>query len=201
MGSFFLDQLPLTVRTWIADTIPALRDLADVPEPPQQGVSDVMARMALTEEGEKVFLSTRPLLVEDIDTACGAEEDADEDFGTLGCYYSTDRIYIYSDPGTWDDDLTVVTAAHELLHAMYARLDADERDRIDALVDDEVDRLPSDHPVHDQIDASVGNHEAGRADEQYAYLGAEIFPRGGFSAELEAEYARTFTDRESLPRW
>jgi hypothetical protein len=94
--------------------------------------------------------------------------------------------------------MMVTTAAHELLHAAYARLDPAERDEIDALVEAELLRVPAENGVHGQIAASVGDRSENRANELFAYLGSQVVLDGGFDPKLETYYARYFTDREAL---
>jgi hypothetical protein len=52
--------------------------------------------------------------------------------------------------------------------------------------------------VHEQISWSVGDDEANRTNEQFAYLGSQIALPGGFPELLEDVYALFFTDRAAL---
>lgn len=213
----FAQHLPEPVRGWllpaqgwVAQTLNLPGDWGPVPEPSPE-VAALADRMALTASARDVFFRTEPELVGDeILTLCagahGGEtapspdtEGGDGDAVTLGCYRpSTDRMYLF-EPG--DERLagfTVTFAAHELLHAVYGRMSPEQQREVDALVAAEVARIPEGDPVLAQIDASVGEDETRRGNEQFAYLGSQVQLDGGFSPELEALYAETFADRPAL---
>jgi len=128
----------------------------------------------------------------------------EEDGYPAGCFIGhprsrdDDRIVIYRPSDERLADSLVTVAAHELLHAVYARLRPGTRALVDVLVADETARVPAEDPVHEQVAASMSGDEDARATEQFAYLGSQMRPEGGFAAELEAIYARTFTDRTAL---
>ena len=156
-----------------------------------------------TAEGREIFFDARPRFrdEEELSQACGqrASEPDDSDGGTtVGCYSEYDVISIFKPEDARLRPMMVTTAAHELLHAVYARLDPAERDEVDALVEAEIVRVPADDVVHGQIAASVGNRSEDRANELFAYLGSQVELDGGFAPELEAYYARYFTDRDAL---
>ncbi len=199
VGTFFVDSLPRPVRVWIAETVPGGHQLVGIPPDPEAEIELLVDRMMLTDEGRRVFLLAQPLVVDDLGELCGEVPDAGE-LVTLGCYHGIDRIYVLRGGGPYGDAVTVTTAAHELLHAVYARMPVAERQRIAPLLAAEVARIPADDPVLAQIDASVGSDEANRTNEQFAYLGSQVVLSGGFSPELEALYARWFADRDALAR-
>jgi len=156
-----------------------------------------------TAEGREIFFDARPRFrdEEELSQACGqrASEPDDSDGGTtVGCYSGYDVISIFKPEDARLRPMMVTTAAHELLHAVYARLDPAERDEVDALVEAEIVRVPADDVVHGQIAASVGNRSEDRANELFAYLGSQVELDGGFAPELEAYYARYFSDRDAL---
>lgn len=201
--TLFADDLPMPVRSWIAETLPGGRELADLPPEPGEGLDMLIDRMALTGEGRRVFLSARPVVVDDLGELCGEAPDAgegDDSLVTLGCYRHTDRIFLLRGDGPFGNAMTLTTAAHELLHAAYARLTDSEKQTLGALLTVEVARLGADDPVLRQIDASVGDDERSRVNEQFAYLGSQVVLPGGFSEELEAFYARWMSDRDALAR-
>lgn len=199
VGTFFVDSLPHPVRVWIAETVPGGHQLVGLPPDPEAEIAMLVDRMALTDEGRRVFLLAQPVVVDDLGELCGEVPD-DGELVTLGCYHGFDRIYVLRGGGPYGDAVTVTTAAHELLHAVYARMSSAEREELAPLVAAEVSRIPADDPVLAQIDASVGADEPNRTNEQFAYLGSQVVLPGGFSPELEAVYARWFADREALAR-
>ncbi|MGW4930445.1 hypothetical protein ACWEOH_14955 [Agromyces sp. NPDC004153] len=157
----------------------------------------------LTVEGREIFFDARPRLRDEDELlrACDRRAFEPDDSGgstTVGCYSGYDVISIFKPDDARLRPMMVTTAAHELLHAVYARLDPAERDEVDALVEAELVRVPADDVVHEQIAASVGDRSENRASELFAYLGSQVALDGGFDPELEAYYARYFTDRDAL---
>lgn len=197
LGTFYLDDLPLPVRTWVAESVPAARALVGIPPDPEAEVAELADLMDLTAEGRLIFYDAQPQLVDgdQIARICADGQVLPRDLYHAGCYLGTDRIYLLREPRT---AVLVTTAAHELLHAAYRRMDDAERAHADALVTTEMVRVPAADPVHDQIEASVGENPGARPDERFAYLGSQVALEGGFSAPLEAVYGRWFADRPAL---
>lgn len=157
----------------------------------------------LTAEGREIFFDARPRVgdEDELSRACDQRSVETDDSGagtTVGCYTGYDVISILKPDDERLRPMMVTTAAHELLHAAYARLEPAERDEVDALVEAEILRVPIDDVVHGQIAASVGDRSENRANELFAYLGSQVVLDGGFAAELETYYARYFTDRNAL---
>ena len=117
---------------------------------------------------------------------------------TFGGTQTIGRIHILRPADPRSAEQMVTTGAHELLHAVYAELGESERGFVDGLVAAEAARIPVDDVVLTQIASSTGGDERNLGTEQFAYLGSQVMPDGGFAPELEAIYARTFTDRAAL---
>ncbi len=138
--------------------------------------------------GELIYRASTPAVEDDDDfnQHCAIEGGA-----VLGCYYQGD-IYVYAVTDERLAGTVEVTAAHEMLHAAYERLTDDERERVDALVDQAITLIPADDPVYvdlalypdDQLD-----------DEWHSRLGTEF---GELTPELEAHYAVYFDDRSKV---
>jgi len=157
-------------------------------EPPGAHVERLAEELALTETGRRVFFASRPLVDDaaEFQEHCPVEADI-----VLGCY-GDGRIYVYS---VTDDRLagTVeATAAHELLHAVYARMSDDDRRRVDALVAGFVATLPSTDP---NVATVEGYPAAQRPDEWHSRLGTGY---DDLPAELTAHYAEVFADRSPV---
>ena len=170
---------------------------------PDDEIAALADEAFLTAEGREIFFDARPRFrdEDELSQACDqrASEPDDSDGGTtVGCYSGYDVISIFRPDDARLRPMMVTTAAHELLHAVYARLDPAERDEVDALVEAEIVRVPAADVVHGQIAASVGNRSEDRANELFAYLGSQVELDGGFAPELEAYYARYFSDRDAL---
>ncbi|WP_313357501.1 hypothetical protein [Microbacterium sp.] len=177
------------------------------PAPPLSAeFADLADRMMLTAEGREVFAFTQPRYADadEIAEFCGDESHDPENESTLGCFTgfeqsrAQDRIFVYRPTDERLAQSTVTTAAHELLHAVYARMSSEEKTQVAELLSAATALVPADDPVHDQIAASMNGDDEKRATEQFAYLGSQVHPDIGFTAELEQIYARTFTDRGAL---
>ncbi|MGW9626556.1 hypothetical protein [Microbacterium sp. NPDC055521] len=177
------------------------------PAPPLSAeFADLADRMMLTAEGREVFAFTQPRYADagEIAELCGDESHDPGNESTLGCFTgleqsrAQDRIFIYRSTDERLAQSMVTTAAHELLHAVYARMSSEEKTLVAELVSTATARVPSDDPVHDQIAASMNGDDEKRATEQFAYLGSQVHPDIGFPVELEEIYARTITDRAAL---
>ncbi len=182
-------------------TTPGGLDLDDRPDAEVVALAD---RMFLTEEGRTIFFDAEPRLRDgaEVERACGFtgpdRDDSDDDIAAAGCYGGFDSIVIFEPSDERLYGMMVTTAAHELLHAAYERLSATESAEVDALVEAEIARVPTDDPVHAQVAWSVGDRPENRGTELFAYLGSQITLDGGFAPELEAYYARYFSDRGAL---
>ena len=167
-------------------------------------LAQVSDRIGLTDEGRAIFTDTRPELLDSADfrEACGTTSETSEGgrWAVVGCYYGmsgeSGRVAIFRPGDVRLADQVVVTAAHEFLHAAYARLDPDEQDRLDPLLEARWSSIPVDDPVQTSLASSVGTASENRATEQFAYLGTEIADAG--DPALEAFYTPYFTDRPAL---
>lgn len=195
-------MLPLSARESLVAAMPAAAVVVGVPLPASE-VADLARRTFLTERGRELFYATAPkLLGDEVAQACDRPEgEQGDDVVAVGCYagwVGAGRIFVYrpSDPRLTGSMVT--TVAHELLHAVYGRMDAAQQARVNELVAAETARLAADDPTRAQIDWSVGGAESNRGTEQFAYLGSQVLLDGGFAPDLESIYAQWFTDRVAL---
>ena len=99
---------------------------------PSSQISAIEQRVTLTSAGKRIFHATSPE-VQDSGQFNSSCHSVERTTAILGCYYR-DRIYLYNVQNNELDGALDVTAAHELLHAAYARLNAFEQQRVDGLV-------------------------------------------------------------------
>lgn len=160
---------------------------------PDSHVSSITQRIMLSPRGEQIFYATFPAIQDQqqFNASCHSTERTT---AILGCYY-LDRIYLYNIQNTELDGTLEVTAAHEMLHAAYARLNMFERQRIDQLVEQEYAKI-KDQPKMKQIMAYYAKAEPGaEKDELHSIIGTTI---GDLPDALEQHYAQYFTDRSSV---
>lgn len=111
----------------------------------------------------------------------------------LGCY-TAQRVYVYNVTDPRLSGVLQVTAAHEMLHAAYQRLDAGTKANIDALITAELPKV-TDQRLKDLI-ALYDKDEPGELlNEMHSILGTEY---SNLSPELENYYKQYFTDRGKI---
>lgn len=155
-------------------------------------VQDLVVTTTMTELARRIFLAASPAIEDpptfarNCEVHLASEPAAGPQTHTQGCY-AANRIHLLAPDRAEGRDLLYVVAAHELLHAVYASLGADERARVDAEVEA----------------AGVGNERleerlrpygdsATLANEMHSILGSEF---DGLPPALEAHYGRYFSDR------
>lgn len=140
--------------------------------------------------GQRYYYGAAPAIVTKpaIQKACAAVAGD----GLLGCY--TGRIYLLDvETPEFRSEMTV-TAAHEMLHAVYQDLSDGDRRRVDGLISAEVDRR------HDaKLNARLDKYHdrTSQLDEAFAILGSEA-PGASLQPALRREFDRYFTDREAV---
>jgi uncharacterized protein YukE len=142
--------------------------------------------------GEKLFYVNRPELNDK--TTFQQNCTSAEASIVLGCYVSNRGIYIYD---VQDDRLAgieEVTAAHEMLHVGYERLNSSERERVDQLTAESFSQIKNKRIIdtveqYRQADASVVPNEL------HSILATEV---AVLPAELEEHYKQFFDDRSQV---
>lgn len=149
-------------------------------------------RAGMSERGRFVFFASRPVVVEParFDELCPADEPG---IGVLGCYtLASQRIYLYPVTAPELDGLTVVVAAHEMLHAAWDRMTTDEQRALEGPLEEAFAALGPDHELVERIALYEAADPAARIPELYALLGSEV---AELPAVLEEHYAGWFADR------
>ncbi|MCL2451896.1 hypothetical protein FWD20_03465 [Candidatus Saccharibacteria bacterium] len=108
----------------------------------------------------------------------------------LGCF-AGGRIFIFNvtDPRIYG--IRTVTAAHEMLHAAYARLSASERKKVDRLLEKQFERT-TDQTLLDLIEIYEKAEPGQKLNELHSLFGTEV---SDLDSELEAYYEKYFADR------
>lgn len=91
---------------------------------PSTEIEEIVQNVSFTDEGRSIFFATQPTLHDktDFSEVCPFRESAN----VLGCY-SGDLTYLLDVDDEVLDNVEEVTAVHELLHGVWARMDAGER--------------------------------------------------------------------------
>jgi hypothetical protein len=189
MAVAVITTLAVLASTW---TLPRIQHFQDAyvawSEPIPDDVAAIAAVTGMSEEGELIYRASTPEIEDDDDfnQHCAIEGGA-----VLGCYYEG-NVYVYAVTDERLAGTVEVTAAHEMLHAAYERLSPDERERVDALVDEAIAAIPDDDPIFEDLELYA---PAQHADEWHSRIGTEF---ADLSPDLEAHYARYFDDRAKV---
>lgn len=160
---------------------------------PPAAIAAIAAADTMTENAKHAFYVTHPELINEgsaFRQACPSFEQTI----VLGCYHSgfESAIYIYNVSDDRLDGVVEVTAAHEMLHAAYDRLKADERQRVERLLNDYYRNQLQNTRVLEAIESYKQTEPNDLSNEMHSIFGTEI---GGLPSELETYYQRYFMDR------
>lgn len=173
-------------RAWVVDTIAASQYT------PSSAVQTIVQRTGLNADATRILYATHP---EISDATQFNAQCADHEKSTviLGCYTGS-RIYLYHVENLELDGVTDVTAAHEMLHAAYTRLNLWDKPKVDAMITAQSAQLKSDAAFVERMKVYDGLDEQAKLDELHSVIGTEVT---SISPELEAYYARYFNNRQS----
>ena len=162
---------------------------------PDSAIAAYAERSTMTDEGRFLFYASRPEIAGagEFDTHCSSQL---EDIGILGCYqHAGKRIYLFDVTDDRLDGIEEVVAAHEMLHAAWDRMSADERDALGPLLEATAATKSDDPEFASTLEYYAQAEPGERLNELHSIIGTEF---GELSPELEAHYAEYFTDRSAL---
>ncbi|WP_449277357.1 hypothetical protein [Leucobacter sp. GX24907] len=163
---------------------------------PAEEIEEVLDTLSLTGAGERVFLATHPTIEasQHFNEQCAQVDHTDEGH-VLGCY-SGGKIHLFGVEDQRLDGIVEVTAAHELLHAGYARLRDSEREQLGEQLQDAFDTLSEDDAaLRERMAVYEHLPESSFVNELHSVLGTEV---RDLPPELEAHYAEWFNDRAAI---
>ncbi len=111
----------------------------------------------------------------------------------LGCYV-TQHIYIFDVVNPQLAGVKEVTAAHEMLHAAYERLDGETRSRVNGLLQDQLGKIRDDH-LNELVALYSRTEPDDLLNEMHSIIGTEY---SGLDPELEQYYGQYFSDRSKV---
>jgi len=154
---------------------------------PSQGVARIEERVDFTPRGKFIFYATKPVLAEQ---AHFNEECPRQEAGSpiLGCYTNNDQIYLYDITNQKLDGMEEVTAAHEMLHAVWTRTSPAERERLTVELRNAYESL-NDPALKSRMDYYERTEPGEFANELHSILGSE---QPNLSDSLERYYGRFF---------
>lgn len=160
---------------------------------PSTSITSLTERVGFTDTGKFIFYATQPVL--DGNRTFNAKCDRKEQSSAiLGCYVG-DNIYLFDVKDARLDGIKEVTAAHEALHAVYARLLPSEKMRVDKLIEAEYSKLQSNADLSERMAFYARTEPGERDNELHSIIGTEV---ASVSPELEAHYAKYLKDRKKI---
>lgn len=173
-------------RQWLIDTIRYYQFT------PTTEVAALAKDTTMTETGKFYFYTSHPKLADSksFNNECVRKE---ADSPILGCYYNF-RIYIYDVRNDKLDGIEEVTAAHEMLHAVFDRLSDAEREQLSTELLAAYERVKTSELVK-RMEYYEKNEPGQEVNELYAILGTEFLNLG---SKLEEHYERYFSDRKKI---
>lgn len=159
---------------------------------PSARAIDIRDSLGLTQLGRLYYDSSQPR----IETADGFNQScpqSEPNNPVVGCY-SSQQIYIYDVRNEKLEGIEETTAAHELLHAAYERMDEAERADIDAELEKVYESVKT-KELEARMKYYQVNEPGEETNELHSILGTEFTQLG---TKLETHYAKYFTDRAKV---
>jgi hypothetical protein len=157
---------------------------------PSVEVASIAERAGMSEYGTFIYFASRPVLdgTQKFNDLCGRQEQTTS---ILGCF-SDNKIYLYDVTDEKLDGIREVTAAHELLHAVYIRMDDDEKTSINRLLQAEYEKIKDDSEISSLVEYYDRTEPGQRYNELHSVIGTKVADIG---PELDAHYNKYFSDR------
>lgn len=160
---------------------------------PSEQLQSIDTRLTLTGRGNDVFYASAPIIEQQsqFNQSCKTEERT---AAILGCYYER-KIYLYDIKNKELDGTLEVTAAHEMLHAAYERLNIFERMRVDAMIKKQYITVKDDPNLSEAMSYYRQAEPNDLVNELHSMLGTTVKK---LNPELEDYYKQYFTDRSKI---
>lgn len=191
--AFILSGLFILAAFWIFSNRQLILDQFSVwSYTPSSDVTAIQQRIGMTGKGQFTFYATRPEVEsqESFNKVCPRQEAGSP---ILGCYTTDDRIYIYNLTNQQLDGMEEVTAAHEMLHAVWYRTSEAEKEKLTAELKKAYEQTSS-----TELKERMGYYERTEpselVNELHSILGTEVASLG---EPLESYYAQFF-DRATV---
>ncbi len=156
---------------------------------PSEKMAQIRSALNLTGEGEFIFNSVQPVLSEKTEFNANCRTGKDSEIAVLGCF-TGDSVFVYNIESEELDGIRELTTAHELLHAVWSRISADER-------------IVLFHSLKTVLEKNSGflrdemenYYEDERQEELYVRAGTEV---KDLPDDLEKHYAKYFKDQDAV---
>ncbi len=161
---------------------------------PSAEIAAINDRAAFTSQGTRIFYATKPTLArgDEFNQQCPRRETASP---IVGCYTSSDTIHLFDVTNTELDGVKEVTAAHELLHAVWYRMSDAERDVIGTRLAEAYAHIDDNAALRQRMAYYQRTEPKEFLNELHSILATEV---ATLPAVLEKHYARFFQDRQKV---
>jgi len=156
-----------------------------------QNIALLADQTTMTSKAREIFYATYPQIQgkTEFNSNCQVKEQTI----VLGCYTSG-SIFLFNVDTPELNGVEQVTAAHEMLHAAYARLSSSEKKRIDVLLEEAFKKI--NNPELNQTMASYQKTEPAEQDnELHSILATE---HENLGTDLETYYRQYFANRAQV---
>jgi chromosome segregation ATPase len=159
---------------------------------PSAQVTNIVANSTMTDRAKFDFYASQPSVqsANDFNSNC---KKLQEYTAVLGCYNNS-KIYIYNITNSELNGIINVTASHEMLHAVWARMSDSEKQKITVLLEQAYNKLNNDN-LKKTMSYYDKTEKDQRDNELHSILGTEY---GNIGSDLEKYYSQYFSDRSAL---
>ena len=157
---------------------------------PSPELEELTQEIAPTSEGQLILASTHPALQNAADFRNSCPVEIVSSGSVLGCY-GDNRIYVYDIEREELDGIVQSTLAHELLHAVWDRLSAQERNELTIALD----QFYGDH--QDELSEYLESYDATYFYNELHSLVGTWYASTGIEV-LDRHYDKYFTDRSRI---
>ncbi len=192
-ATFIFSVIILIIAGWVfINRHYVLDEIALFQYQPSAEIISIVDSTKLTTEGRRYFYASRPEIndAERFNDNCLSQ---DEQSIVLGCY-TLRRIYIFNVTDQRLNGVKEVTAAHEMLHAAYDRLSGQEKEKLNKLIENQVNQI-KDARIINLIDLYSRTEPGQLFNEMHSILATEV---SSLSPELEEYYKNYFEDRQII---
>lgn len=159
-------------------------------------IAQIATQNTFTDYGRKILYVNHPQINQKTDFGAHCPDATREQTIVLGCYQSNQAgIYLLNVTDPRLNGVKQVTAAHEMLHAAYDRLNADERKSIDAQLMAYYKNELKDERLLKTVDAYKKSEPNDVVSEMHSIFGTEV---ATLPAGLEQYYRKYFVNRAQV---
>lgn len=160
---------------------------------PTAEVAAITERIELTDSAKRTFYAANPV-IESRDEFNQSCQSGERTAAILGCY-AYERIYLYDIDDSELDGAVEVTAAHELLHAGYARLNVFQKARVNTMIEAVYEKIKNTPVIAEEMEYYKVAEPGEELNELHSIIGTTI---KDLPADLEKYYADYFIDRANI---